>query len=95
MFYSFDINGKYKLLLHNSFPKGFFPPTFEVISLEDCVQILQILKSACTKRPPLSYCSMNRHLTFLRRKAAGDDDVHGAMTWRVCVFVCVCALCNA
>lgn len=33
MFYSFNINGKYKLLLHNSFFKVFSPPTFEVISL--------------------------------------------------------------
>lgn len=95
MFYSFNINGKYKLLLHNSCSKVvFFSPTFEVISL-DSVQILQFLKSKCTKRSPLSYCSINRRVTFLRRKAAGDDDVGRAMTrCCLCWFSCVCS-CNA
>lgn len=68
-----------------------FFPTFEVISLEDCVQILQILKSKCTKCPPLSYCSINRHLTFeekggRRRRCSWSYDV-------VCLCVCVCARC--
>lgn len=93
MFYSFNITGKYKLLLHISFSKGFFFSTFEVISLKDSVQILQFLKSKCTKHPPLSNCSTNRHLTFLRRKVTGNDNVHGAMT-QCCLCVGV-YLCNA
>lgn len=77
MFYSFNINGKYKFLLHNLFPRGFdapvLPKTWISIVFKSLIFFFPFffLKSKCTEHASLSYCFWKQTLGLSEEKGSG------------------------
>lgn len=97
MFYSFNINGKYKFLLHNLFPRGFdvpvLPKTWISIVFKSLIFLFFFflfffLKSKCTEHASLSYRFWKQTFGLSEEKGSGWRRRRRSQSYdaRVCVW---------